>query len=109
MPQEVQRPIGPENRVCPLHRETMDKVCHRCPLWIHVRGKPPQSEAEVDYWDCSLAWMPMLLIENSQMQRQTGAAVESFRNEMVKANQVTSQLLLAPFDPKTAVFNGGKP
>jgi len=28
-----------------------------------------------------------LLIENSQMQRQTGAAVESFRNETVVANQ----------------------
>ena len=27
-------------------------------------------------------WIPMLLIENSQMQRQTGAAVESFRNEV---------------------------
>ena len=25
--------------------------------------------------------MPILLIENSQQQRQTGAAVESFRNE----------------------------
>ena len=26
----------------------------------------------------------MLLVENSQQQRQTGAAVESFRNETVK-------------------------
>jgi len=30
----------------------------------------------------------MLLIENSQQQRQTGAAVESFRNEMVQFNAV---------------------
>jgi hypothetical protein len=30
--------------------------------------------------------MPILMIENSQQQRSTGAAVESFRNEMVKAN-----------------------
>lgn len=95
MPQDVQRPAGPADRVCPLHRETMDKVCHRCPLWIHVRGKHPQSEAEVDYWDCSLAWTPMLLIENSQMQKQTAAAVESFRNEMVKANEVNARLLLS--------------
>jgi hypothetical protein len=29
------------------------------------------------------------LIENSQMQRQTGAAVESFRNEMVQINSLT--------------------
>jgi hypothetical protein len=38
--------------------------------------------------------MPILTIENSQQQRQTGAAVESFRNEMVKANEVSQQVLL---------------
>jgi hypothetical protein len=42
-----------------------------------------------------MAWMPMLMIENSQQQRQTGAAVESFRNEMVKTNDVSRQILLA--------------
>ena len=30
---------------------------------------------------CAVTWLPMLMIENSQQQRQTGAAVESFRNE----------------------------
>jgi hypothetical protein len=39
--------------------------------------------------------LPILMIENSQQQRQTGAAVESFRNEMVKANQTSQQVLLA--------------
>jgi hypothetical protein len=39
--------------------------------------------------------MPMLLIENSGQQRQTGAAVESFRNEMVKSNEQSQRLLLA--------------
>jgi len=38
--------------------------------------------------------MPLLLIENSQMQRQTGAAVESFRNEMVRANEVSRDLII---------------
>jgi hypothetical protein len=36
-----------------------------------------------------------MMIENSQQQRQTGAAVESFRNEMVKANEVGQRVLLA--------------
>jgi hypothetical protein len=36
----------------------------------------------------------MLLVENSGQQRQTGAAVESFRNEMVKSNEKAQQLLL---------------
>ena len=53
---------------------------------IQVRGTNPNTGQEVDEWDCSIKWLPMLLIENSQQQRQTGAAVESFRNEMVKAN-----------------------
>jgi hypothetical protein len=42
----------------------------------------------------------MLLIENSQQQRQTGAAVESFRNEMVKANETGQQVLLATAQQK---------
>jgi len=41
-----------------------------------------------------VAWMPILLIENSQQQRQTGAAVESFRNEMVQSNIETAKVLL---------------
>lgn len=42
-----------------------------------------------------MGWIPILLIENSQQQRQTGAAVESFRNEMTKSNEASNQILLA--------------
>ena len=41
----------------------------------------PQTGQEIDEWGCAVNWIPTLLIENSQQQRQTGAAVESFRNE----------------------------
>lgn len=54
----------------------------------------PNTGAEVDEWGCSIAWLPVLMIENSQQQRQTGAAVESFRNEMVKANEASQDLLM---------------
>lgn len=59
-----------------------------------IRGTNPNTGADVDEYGCAVAWMPMLMIENSQQQRQTGAAVESFRNEMVKANDASQQLLL---------------
>jgi hypothetical protein len=49
----------------------------------------PKHGAEVDDWGCAMAWMPVLMIDNSQQQRSTGAAVESFRNEMVKANAMS--------------------
>lgn len=60
-----------------------------------MRGSNPNTGAEVDEWGCAIAWLPMLMVENSQMQRHTGAAVESFRNEMVKANTTGQQVLIA--------------
>lgn len=65
-----------------------------CRFWVHVLGKDPQTGKDIDNADCAFCWTPILLIENSQQQRSTGAAVESFRNEMVKANESSQQLLL---------------
>lgn len=78
---------------CPLIKEDCKQM--GCSWFTQLRGKNPQTGAEVDEWGCAITWLPMLLVENSQQQRQTGAAVESFRNEMVKANDTTSQILFA--------------
>lgn len=66
-----------------------------CAWFLKIQGANPNTGEQVDEWGCSIAWLPVLLIENSQQQRQTGAAVESFRNEMVKANEQSQQVLLA--------------
>lgn len=66
-----------------------------CAWFMKVRGNNPNTGQEVDEYGCSMAWLPILMIENSQQQRQTGAAVESFRNEMVKANDTGQQVLMA--------------
>ena len=73
------------------------KPCRQleCAWFMKVRGTNPNTGEEIDDYGCSIAWMPVLMIENSQQQRQTGAAVESFRNEMVKANDVSQQVLRA--------------
>lgn len=60
-------------------------VEHSCPKWVKLVGKDPQSTALVDKYDCADAWVPLLLVENSQMSRSTTAAIEKFRNETVKA------------------------
>jgi hypothetical protein len=78
---------------CPLIKE--DCVQFKCAWFSQLSGTNPNTGKEVDEWGCAIAWTPILLIENSQQQRQTGAAVESFRNEMVKANEVGQQVLLA--------------
>lgn len=66
-----------------------------CAWFLQIHGKNPNTGEDVNDWGCSMSWLPMLLIENSMQQRQTGAAVESFRNEMVKANENSHQVLLA--------------
>lgn len=72
------------------------KPCRQldCGWFMKVRGTNPNTGEELDEWGCAIAWMPVLLIENSQQQRQTGAAVESFRNEVVQANIEQARLLL---------------
>lgn len=77
---------------CPLIKK--DCIQLQCSWFTQVRGTNQNTGKEVDEWACAIAWIPMLLIENSQQQRQTGAAVESFRNEMVKANEVSTNVLL---------------
>ncbi len=78
---------------CPLNNfEPCKKF--ECAWFTQVRGINPQTGKDVDKFACAIAWFPLLLIENSQQQRQTGAAVESFRNEMVKANQSSQDLML---------------
>lgn len=85
--------IEPKNQ-CPLNNFEPCKELE-CAWFLKIRGTNPNTGQDVDDWGCSLAWLPILLIENSQQQRQTGAAVESFRNEMVKANENSQQVLLA--------------
>lgn len=83
---------------CPLIKK--DCVGLTCAWYTRVQGYDMNSGNQVDNYECAISWLPMLLIENSGQQRQTGAAVESFRNEMVKSNEVNTQLLLAAAEPQ---------
>lgn len=83
--------IEPKNN-CPLDGF---KPCRQldCGWFTQIRGTNPNTGEVVDNWGCSVAWLPVLLVENASQSRQTGAAVESFRNEMVRANQASLELL----------------
>lgn len=73
---------------CPLIKE--DCVQLKCAWFIQLRGKNPNTGQDVDEWLCSISALPMLQIEVAKETRQGAAATESFRNEMVKANQQNS-------------------
>lgn len=85
-------------KVCPLTSEPC--LEHGCEWYTHIVGANPQTGEQVDKFGCTITFLPMLLIENSQQQRQTGAAVESFRNEMVNQNGQLLPVLQRQFLPK---------
>ena len=68
---------------CPLNNF---EPCRKnsCAWFTQVRGTNPNTGADVDEWGCAVAWLPLMLIENAQQQKHAGAAVESFRNEVVR-------------------------
>jgi len=77
---------------------------HRCAFYQHMIGQNPQTGAAFDTWDCSHRWVPLLLIENSQQQRQTAAAVESLRNVNFEGGQgLVAALLTAATQRKSEV------
>ena len=68
--------------ICPM----LGKTCIglQCAWFTKVQGTNPQTGKDIEDWGSAVAWLPMLAIENSQTNRMSGAAVESFRNEVVK-------------------------
>lgn len=87
--------------ICPL----LKKPCleHGCKFWVHVLGKHPQTNKDLDHYDCSITWLPVLLIENAKLQRETGAAVETLRNAValpqilsLESDRTTPKLLEKP-------------
>jgi len=78
---------------CPLIKK--DCIGLQCSWFTQLRGNNPNTGKEIDEWGCAMTWLPVLLVENAQQSRQAGAAIESFRNEVVAINQ-ESQALIAP-------------
>jgi len=60
----------------------------QCAWFTCLRGTHPQTGQEIDEWMCAVSALPMLQIEVAKEARQGAAATESFRNEMVKANNI---------------------
>lgn len=75
-----------EKNTCPL----LQGACieSKCKFWVHLLGKDPQTGKDVDDWECAISWIPILLVEVAKETRQGAAATESFRNEVVKKQEM---------------------
>lgn len=65
-----------------------------CRFWVVVHGQHPQTGEQLSTGDCAMAWQPVLMIENSKVNRETGAAIESMRNESVTTGQQITGALM---------------
>jgi hypothetical protein len=88
---------------CPIMKE--ECIQFKCAWFTKVEGYNINTGKQVEEWNCSMTFIPMLLIENSGMSRQTGAAVESFRNEMIKSNEATQQIFTNMIDMSSNKIN----
>ncbi len=70
------------SKKCPRFK----KKClqHGCTHFIALRGTDPQTGQPIDEWGCADVWEVVAQLEGNKEMRQTAAAIESFRNEMVR-------------------------
>lgn len=87
-------------KFCPLIKK--DCIGLQCSWFTQVRGKHPQSSAEVDEWACAVAWMPLLSINTAQEVRQGAAATESLRNAVAGIQSPSVAVVGALGDGKVA-------
>jgi len=66
-----------------LPKEERDCIEHQCIHYQMIIGKHPQSGADINEFMCADLLHNILLIENSKITNEVGAAIESFRNELV--------------------------
>jgi hypothetical protein len=78
--------------MCPL----LQKKCveHKCAWYVKLMGTNKNTGAEIEDWGCSVAWLPVLLIENANEARQTAASVDSLRNAAVRSEDATRLALI---------------
>jgi hypothetical protein len=77
--------------ICPiLNKECIGLDCS----WIlKMEGYDINTGQKINEWACTVAALPKLLVENAGMQRQTGAAINSFKDEMVKDSKAYSDII----------------
>ena len=84
--------------ICPLGsvcEEIKDNMLCRCAWYVRLVGKNPQSEESIDEWRCSMAWLPLMLVEVAQTNRSTTEAVVSNRDEVIKRQDMLNHVIAA--------------
>ena len=65
-----------------------DNKIQGCTSFVFMAGRAPDGETYKDIGKCTQAWESILLVENAMTNRGQTQALESFRNETVKRQDV---------------------
>lgn len=65
---------------CPLWKGPCKE--HKCRWYTQIIGTHPNTGEDINRWDCAIAWLPALFIENSKIQRETSSEVHELRNDL---------------------------
>lgn len=84
---------------CPLWKAPCKK--EKCRWFTHVIGTNPNTGETINKQGCAIEFLPMLLVENAQQSRQTGASVDRLNNDVLRLNGVSATMreILAPTTP----------
>jgi hypothetical protein len=66
---------------CPLMGDCVE---HQCRWFINVIGQHPQTGEHIDRWDCSITFIPMLLVENAKNVSTAVKSSEQLRETFVQ-------------------------
>ena len=64
----------------------------KCRRWMEVTGINPNTGEKFTEGKCTDDWLPLLLMENSQQQRQTGAEIEALRKVVTNPPPMNLQI-----------------
>ncbi len=89
--------VGPDPAeiTCPYtaHKKRCKDLRDKCPKWVKLTGKHPQSEVVIEEWACADSWEPILLVELSQRMNAQGDAIQLLRQEIVEGQRQAMKLL----------------
>lgn len=117
----MQSPTERQKMACPLNgktcingrREDFQKddvgAPVQCRWWQHILGVDPQTGNPVDHWDCSVPWVPVLLVENAQMTRHATASVDKTANILFGALPDTVRDRVVKMNPSLRPPTGTPP
>lgn len=82
-------------KVCHLGstcEEVIDGDIVRCMQYIQIQGTDAQGKAQ-DRWDCSFAWVPILMLEQSRHNLHNTAAIDKMCNTVTAKREILIDMI----------------